>query len=321
MIGHVIAGQRGKVFLVSKVSPDHATASGIRQACAASLARLGTEYLDLYLLHWRGGVSDLSVVVDNFESLRAEGRIRRWGVSNFLVGDMEDLYRVRGGDGCATNQVRYNLKDRSIERNLLPWCEQHGLPIMAYSPLDMGGDLLRNTALIRIAERHQSSPAVIALAWTIRRAHHLDPGIWLAGSCAAECLCIVAAVDGSGFGRIEPGVRNVELGANVLAPAPDTVTLCVHTADGVPQQAISLPGGFVKGGVFLPHCDRSAQGSSSPVRVNSAVPSWSCQRPLSAGPARPTSVRNRRSTAVTRAIDERVKIAALRTFADGRETG
>ena len=171
MIGHVIAGQRGKVFLVSKVSPDHATASGIRQAFAASLARLGTDYLDLYLLHWRGGVSDLSVVVDTFESLRAEGRIRRWGVSNFLVGDMEDLYRVRGGDGCATNQVRYNLKDRSIERNLLPWCEQHGLPIMAYSPLDMGGDLLRNTALIRIAERHQSSPAVIALAWTIRSGH------------------------------------------------------------------------------------------------------------------------------------------------------
>ena len=214
MIGHVIAGQRSTVFLVSKVSPDHATASGIRKACAASLARLGTDYLDLYLLHWRGGVSDLSVVVDTFESLRAEGRIRRWGVSNFLVGDMEDLYRVRGGDGCATNQVRYNLKDRSIERNLLPWCEQHGLPILAYSPLDMGGDLLRNTALIRIAERHQSSPAVIALAWTIRRAHHLDPGIWLAGSCAAECLCIVAAVDGSGFGRIEPGVRNVELGPN-----------------------------------------------------------------------------------------------------------
>jgi len=171
MIGHVIAGQRNKVFLVSKVSPDHATASGIRQACAASLARLGTDYLDLYLLHSRGGVSDLHVVVDTFQSLRTEGRIRRWGVSNFLVGDMEDLYRVRGGDGCATNQVRYNLKDRSIERNLLPWCEQHGLPIMAYSPLDMGGDLLRNTALVRVAERHQSSPAAIALAWTIRSGH------------------------------------------------------------------------------------------------------------------------------------------------------
>jgi diketogulonate reductase-like aldo/keto reductase len=168
LIGHVIAGQRGKVFLVSKVWPDHATASGIRQACTASLARLGTDYLDLYLLHWRTGVSDLSVVVNSFEALRAEGRIRRWGVSNFQVSDMDDLYRIRGGDGCATNQVKYNLQDRSIERDLLPWCERHGLPIMAYSPLGQGGDLLRNAALVRVAEAHQSSPAAIALAWTIR---------------------------------------------------------------------------------------------------------------------------------------------------------
>jgi diketogulonate reductase-like aldo/keto reductase len=171
MIGHVIAGQRGKVFpgLQGVARPRHSKRN------PAGLCREPgspwTDYLDLYLLHWRGGVSNLSVVVDTFESLRAEGRIQRWGVSNFLVGDMEDLYRVRGGDGCATNQVRYNLKDRSIERNLLPWCEQHGLPIMAYSPLDIGGDLLRNTALVRIAERHQSSPAAIALAWTIRSGH------------------------------------------------------------------------------------------------------------------------------------------------------
>src|SRR5215469_8938772 len=135
MIGRVIAGQRAKVFVVSKVWPDHATASGIRQACAQSLARLGTDYLDLYLLHWRTGVSDLGVVVSTFESLRAEKRIRYWGVSNFQVADMEDLYRVRDGDHCATNQVQYNLRDRSIERELLPWCERHGVPIMAYSPL------------------------------------------------------------------------------------------------------------------------------------------------------------------------------------------
>jgi diketogulonate reductase-like aldo/keto reductase len=171
MIGRVIAGQRDKVFLVSKVAPRHATPSGIRDACGASLSRLGTDYLDLYLLHWRDGVSDFGPVVDSFESLRAEGRIRRWGVSNFGVGDMEDLYRTRGGTGCATNQVRYNLEDRSIERELLPWCEQHGLPIMAYSPLGQGGDLLRNSALARVAERHQSNPAAIALAWTIRSGH------------------------------------------------------------------------------------------------------------------------------------------------------
>jgi diketogulonate reductase-like aldo/keto reductase len=171
LIGRVIAGQRDKVFLVSKVWPDHATATGIKQACAASLRRLGTDYLDLYLLHWRNGLSDLSGVINSFEALRAEGRIRRWGVSNFQVDDMEDLYRTRGGDGCAANQVRYNLQDRSIERELLPWCERHGLPIMAYSPLGQGGDLLRNAALAGVAETHKSNPAAVALAWTIRSGH------------------------------------------------------------------------------------------------------------------------------------------------------
>ncbi len=171
MIGRVIAGQREKVFLVSKVWPSHATATGIRQACAASLARLGTDYLDLYLLHWPNGVSDLGVVVHTFDSLRTEGHIRRWGVSNFDVADMENLYRVPGGEACATNQVRYNLTDRRIERALLPWCEQHRMPIMAYSPLGRGGDLLRNPALARVADRHQSSPAAVALAWTMRSGH------------------------------------------------------------------------------------------------------------------------------------------------------
>jgi diketogulonate reductase-like aldo/keto reductase len=171
MVGRVIVGQRDKVFLVSKVVPYHATANGIREACAASLARLGTDHLDLYLLHWRGGVSDLSVVVDSFEALRAEGRIRRWGVSNFRVADMEDLFRVRGGDACATNQLRYSLTDRSIEPDLLPWCERHGVPIMAYSPLGSGNDLLRSPALARVAERHESKPAAVALAWTIRSGH------------------------------------------------------------------------------------------------------------------------------------------------------
>jgi diketogulonate reductase-like aldo/keto reductase len=107
-------------------------------------------------------------VVHTFESLRAEGRIRRWGVSNFDVADMEDLYRVPGGSACATNQVRYNLTDRRIERHLLPWCEQHRVPIMAYSPLGQGGDMLKNAALVQVAGRHHSSPAAVALAWTLR---------------------------------------------------------------------------------------------------------------------------------------------------------
>jgi diketogulonate reductase-like aldo/keto reductase len=168
MIGRVIAGQRDKVFLVSKVLPDHATASGIRAACAASLARLGTGHLDLYLLHWRGNLSDLSVMVDSFEALREEGRIRRWGVSNFRVADMEDLFRVHGGNACATNQVPYSLTDRTIESDLLPWCARHGVPIMAYSPLGSGNDLLRNPALARVAAQHDSNQAAVALAWTIR---------------------------------------------------------------------------------------------------------------------------------------------------------
>jgi diketogulonate reductase-like aldo/keto reductase len=168
MIGRVIAGQRDKVFVVSKVWPSHATADGIRSACKASLARLVTNYLDLYLLHWRTGVQDLGIVVQTFESLRAEGHIRRWGVSNFQVADMEDLFRIQGGDACATNQVVYNLADRRIERGLLAWCENHALPIMAYSPLGSGGDLLRNAGLGRVAQRHQSGPAAVALAWTIR---------------------------------------------------------------------------------------------------------------------------------------------------------
>jgi diketogulonate reductase-like aldo/keto reductase len=171
MIGRVIVGQRDKVFLVSKVLPYHATANGILEACAASLARLGTDHLDLYLLHWRGGVSDLSVVVDSFEALRAKGRIRRWGVSNFRVADMEDLFRVRGGDACAINQLRYSLTDRTIEPDLLPWCERHGMPIMAYSPLGSGNDLLRSPALAHVAERRESNSAAIALAWTMRSGH------------------------------------------------------------------------------------------------------------------------------------------------------
>ena len=174
LIRRVIAGQRDKVFLVSKVWPHHTTPTEIKEACTASLRRLGTDYLDLYLLHWRIPGLDLNVVVNSFEALRTEGRIRRWGVSNFQVGDMEDLYRIRGGDRCAANQVRYNLQDRGIERELLPWCERHGLPIMAYSPLGQGGDLLRNAALARVAEKHQSNPAAVALTWTIRSGHAIS---------------------------------------------------------------------------------------------------------------------------------------------------
>jgi diketogulonate reductase-like aldo/keto reductase len=169
LIGRAIAGQRDRVFLVSKV--DNMTADGIiARACEESLARLGTDHLDLYLAHWRDRSStDLSVVVTAFESLRTAGKIRAWGVSNFSVNDMEELFNIRHGDRCATNQVLYNLGDRSIERDLLPWCERHSMPVMAYSPLGgLGASLLGDPILGRIAVAHACSAAAVALAWAIR---------------------------------------------------------------------------------------------------------------------------------------------------------
>jgi len=169
LIGQVIAGQRDSVFLVSKVWPTHVTGNGVARACEASLARLGTDYLDLYLLHWPQGVINLAGLVAEFESLRAAGKIRAWGVSNFKVSDMEDLFRVPHGDRCATNQVLYNVGSRDIEHDLLPWCEQHAMPVMAYSPLGgPGANLLRDPTLARIGEAHGCSSAAVALAWTIR---------------------------------------------------------------------------------------------------------------------------------------------------------
>jgi diketogulonate reductase-like aldo/keto reductase len=132
-IGSVIAGQRNRVFLVSKVWPTHVAGTGIARACEASLARLGTDYLDLYLLHWPSGVTNFSGVVTAFENLRSTGKIRAWGVSNFNVSELENLFRIPQGDRCATNQMPYNIGDRGIEHDVLPWCERHGMPVMAYS--------------------------------------------------------------------------------------------------------------------------------------------------------------------------------------------
>ena len=169
LIGRVIAGQRDRVFLVSKVSPNHVAGNGIARACDASLGRLGIDYVDLYLLHWPSGETELSSIVAAFESLRAAGKTRAWGVSNFKVADMEDLFRVSHGDRCATNQVLYNLANRDIERDLLPWCEQRGIPVMAYSPLGgAGASLLRDPTLARIGAAHNCSAAAVALAWTVR---------------------------------------------------------------------------------------------------------------------------------------------------------
>ena len=169
LISRVIAGQRDRVFLVSKVEASEAVGGSMARACEASLRRLGTDHLDLYLLHSPVPTSQFSEVVAGFEQLRAAGKIRAWGVSNFNTRQMEALFRVPNGDRCATNQVPYSLNNRAIERDLLPWRQQHDLPVMAYSPL--GGDnnlVIRNRTLMQIGATHGASAAAVALAWAVR---------------------------------------------------------------------------------------------------------------------------------------------------------
>jgi diketogulonate reductase-like aldo/keto reductase len=169
LLGQAFIGQRERIFLVSKVEGDEISGDGIARACDASLARLGTKYLDLYLLHWPVPSSEFAHVVASFEKLRAAGAIRSWGVSNFDVGQMEDLFRVPDGQRCATNQVPYSLNNRHIERDVLPWCQQHHMPVMAYSPL--GGDkhlVIGDHTLAQIGASHGCSAAAVALAWVIR---------------------------------------------------------------------------------------------------------------------------------------------------------
>ncbi len=165
----VIAGQRDRIFLVSKVESGEVAGDGIAQACAASLARLGSEYLDLYLLHHPVPSAQFPAVVAAFEKLRAAGKIRAWGVSNFDVGQMKDLLRVPHGGRCATNQVSYSVNNRGIERELLPWCRQHKMPVMAYSPL--GGDnnlVIGDHTLAQIGAAHGCSAAAVTLSWVMR---------------------------------------------------------------------------------------------------------------------------------------------------------
>lgn len=170
VVGGAIAGRRDEVFLVSKLYPQNASTAGMRAACEHSLRRLGTDRLDLYLLHWRGSVP-LAETVAAFEELRAEGKILRWGVSNLDVDDMEELLAVPGAHRCVTDQVLYNLEYRGVEFDLLPWCETRHLPVMAYSPVGQGGRLLKHTALRDVASAHGATSAQVALAWALRHPH------------------------------------------------------------------------------------------------------------------------------------------------------
>ncbi len=168
-LGRAIASERDRIFLVTKVEADEVSGDGIARACQASLTRLRTDHIDLYLLHSPVPGKQFGGVVAAFERLRAAGKIRAWGVSNFDKGQMEDLFRVPDGPKCATNQVAYSLKNRRIERDLLPWCRQHNMPVMAYSPLGGANNLVTDDrTLAEIGAAHGCSAAAVALAWVIR---------------------------------------------------------------------------------------------------------------------------------------------------------
>jgi diketogulonate reductase-like aldo/keto reductase len=171
LVAGAIAGRRERVYLVSKVLPTNASRRGTIEACERSLARLRTDYLDLYLLHWRGGYA-LEETLAAFAELQQRGAIRHFGVSNFDCADLDEAWSLLHGAAIAANQVLYNLEERGVEWDLLPRCRERGVPIMAYSPL--GSDstrLRRHAALAKIAARHDATPSRIALAWLLRQAN------------------------------------------------------------------------------------------------------------------------------------------------------
>jgi diketogulonate reductase-like aldo/keto reductase len=171
LVGDAVDGIREKVFLVSKVYPHHAGGTGLIRSCEASLRRLRTDRLDLYLLHWRGNIP-LADTVEGMEQLVRQGKILRWGVSNLDTDDMEELIRISGGGKCAVDQVLYHLGSRGTELDLQPWLARHGMPVMAYSPLAQAGTLrnalLSHDALRQAAETHQADRFQILLAWCLR---------------------------------------------------------------------------------------------------------------------------------------------------------
>ena len=167
LIGEAIAGRRDDVFLVSKVYPHHASREGVAAACERSLRRLGTDRIDLYLLHWRGSVP-LEETVQGLQALQRSGKIRHYGVSNLDLSDMEELWRTPGGDQVAANQLLYNLTRRGIEWDLLPWLRERRVPVMAYSPIEQAR-LVRHPKLARFAQDAGMTPAQVALAWLLAR--------------------------------------------------------------------------------------------------------------------------------------------------------
>lgn len=168
LIANVISGRRERVYLVSKVLPENASRRGTIAACERSLKRLKTDYLDLYLLHWRGSIP-LEETLEAFVELRKRGAIRHFGVSNFDVDDLEETARLPGGGDIATDQVLYNLEQRGVEWSLLPWCRERALPLMAYSPLGSDSRRLRTHPVLKaMSARLGATPSRIALTWLLR---------------------------------------------------------------------------------------------------------------------------------------------------------
>ncbi|MEC5318866.1 aldo/keto reductase [Brenneria populi subsp. brevivirga] len=172
VVGEAIRGRRDEVYLVSKVYPHNAGGANALKACEQSLERLQTDYIDLYLLHWRGGIP-LADTIAAMQRLQRSGKIGHWGVSNFDTDDMQALWSLGGGRECMTNQVLYHLASRGIEFDLLPWCRRSHLPIMAYCPLAQAGKLrnglFTHPVVNAIARQHGVTPAQILLAWVIRQ--------------------------------------------------------------------------------------------------------------------------------------------------------
>ena len=184
LVAEAIAGRRDEVFLVSKVLPSHASRRGVIAACESSLARLATDRLDCYLLHWRGS-HPLEETIAGFETLRAGGKILSWGVSNFDVADLEEVLAIAGPGHPVCNQVLYHLRERAIEHAVLPWCLEHGTAVVAYTPFGQSAGIFearsaQGRVLQEVAKAHGATPRQVALAFLLRR-----PGTFVIPKAAA----------------------------------------------------------------------------------------------------------------------------------------
>jgi aldehyde reductase len=209
LVAEAISGRRDEVFLVSKVLPDHATRRGTVAACEKSLARLNTDRIDLYLLHWRGSVP-FSETMEALAALQSAGKIRHYGVSNLDLADMRELWNIPGAAGVATDQLLYNLLRRGIEWDLLPWLRERRIPLMAYSPLEQAR-LANNSRLAAFSRRHGMTPSQAALAWLLAR----DDVIVIPKSGSRERLK-------ENFGALEHALSAAQLAElDRLFPPPD----------------------------------------------------------------------------------------------------